>query len=373
MSVLLRPAVLLTLCVGVASACGKSENDWPVTPPHEYTYDEFTAQLPNFLCNHLIRCPTPEADALLSRALFQSVARCIDVLKQGTGVSPRTVDRGSAIEAGRIVFHADEAREYLESLGGPCDPPGVGADLTAGGTFEGTVAPGGSCLASVECVTGSYCEHAEGACPGVCAKLKPTGNACVRGAECESMYCSGDICSKLTVAPEADAGEPCGLETGTSATKTPCARDLFCQGQPTGLCRKAIPADAPCVGPNDVCAPDHLCLTDIDSTKRCRPVTIVEEGERCAGETSPDIRLCDAVSSLACEMDTCTSLASGTEGSRCVRTAFGDSCAAGLHCAQATETCEKLGQAGDPCTASDECASGWCVSGTGTCSAEPCE
>jgi hypothetical protein len=363
----------LTLCVGAAAACGKSENDWPVTPPDEYSYDEFVAQLPEFVCSHFMRCPTPEADVLLPRALFHSIARCMDVVNQGNAISRRNFDPRGAIKAGRIVFHADEAHGYLDSLAGPCDSSGVEADPTAGGAFEGTVAAGGSCIASVECETGHYCEHAEGACPGVCAKLRPTGAACGRSAECESSYCSADICSKLTVAPEAADGEPCGLQTGAYATKTPCARGLFCQGQPTGVCRKAIPADAPCAGPNDVCVLDHLCLTDIDSTKRCRPIAVVQQGDRCTDETSPDVRLCDAFSSLACDQGTCASFASGAEGGACVRTAFGDSCAAGLRCAPATQTCERLGQAGESCAASDECASGWCVSGSGTCSAERCE
>jgi hypothetical protein len=376
MSILHRPAAvwpLCALCVGVASACGKSENDWPVTPPDKYTYDEFAAQLPDFLCGHFMRCPAPEADVLLPRALFRSVARCVEVLNQAEGATRRNFDPRSAIKAGRIVFHPDEARGYLDSLAGPCDSSGVEADPTAGGAFEGTVAPGGSCVARVECETGNYCEHAEGACPGVCTKLKPTGEACAGSTDCESSYCSADTCSKLTLLPEAADGEPCGFQSGAYATRTPCAQGLFCQGLPTGVCRKAIPADAPCVGPNDVCALDHLCLTDVDSTKRCRPIAVAQEGDRCTGETSPDIRLCDAFSSLACEQNVCVSFASGTEGSGCVRTLFGDSCADGFHCALATQTCEQLGQTGDPCSASDECASGWCVSGNGTCSAERCE
>lgn len=373
MSFLLRSAALLTLCVGAASACGKSENAWPVTPPDEYTYREFAAQLPESLCSHFMRCPAPEADVLLPRALFHSVERCLSVLNQGEDASRRNFDPLNAITAGRIVFHPDEARAYVDALAGPCDSSDLEGDATAGGAFEGTVATGESCVASVECAEGDYCDHAEGACPGVCANLKPTGAACARSAECESSYCSADICSKLTVAREAGDGEPCGLQIGAYATKTPCARGLFCQGQPTGICRKAIPADAPCTGPNDVCVLDHLCLTDIDGAKRCRPVAVVQEGGRCTGETSPDIRLCDAFASLACNQDACTSFASGAEGSGCVRTLFGDSCVDGLHCAPATQTCERLGQAGDSCSASDECASGWCISGNGTCSSERCE
>jgi hypothetical protein len=367
-------AAMLALTLAFASGCGKSENDWPVIPPDEYTFAEFSGQLPEFLCGHLMRCPAPDADLLLTRALFHSVARCMDVFARGSGGTGRNFDPGAAIEAGRVVFHAEAAHAYLDSLAGPCDySTRVEADATAGGAFEGTVATGGSCVASVECKKGDFCDHAAGACPGLCAKLRETGEACTRGSECGSNYCSAGTCSKLTVAPPAEAGEPCGLEPGAYAAQTPCAAGLFCQGQPAGVCRQEIPSNAPCLGEDDVCSLDHLCLTDVDSIKRCRAVAIVQQGDRCTGETSPDIRLCDAFASLACEQDTCTSFASGADGSGCVRTVFGDSCASGLYCAQATRVCERLGQAGDPCTASDQCASGWCISGGGTCSEDRCE
>jgi hypothetical protein len=368
-----RPAALLAASLAFASACGKTENDWPVTPPSAYTYSEFSEQLPEFLCSHLMHCPAPKAEVLLPRALFRTIARCMDVFTRELGDPSRNYDPRPAVKAGRIVFHDDAARAYLDRLAGPCDSSDPETDPTAGGALEGTVATGGSCVAAVECEKGNYCDHGGGACPGVCTKLKPTGEACADAAECASTYCSAGLCSKLTVASPAPAGKPCGLEIGAYATMTPCDKGLFCQGQPTGICRPEIPGDAPCTSPDDICELDHLCLMDIDGSRRCRPVAIAQDGEACTGETKPAINMCDAFSSLSCDQGTCTSVASGAQGTPCVRTAFGDSCASGLYCAEATLVCEPLGQTGDPCTAAEQCASGWCVSGDGTCSEERCE
>jgi Dickkopf N-terminal cysteine-rich region len=106
---------------------------------------------------------------------------------------------------------------------------------------------------------------------------------------------------------------------------------------------------------------------------RCRPISVVAAGEACSGASMSDVRLCDTFSFLICEQGTCVAPASTNEGSSCVRTDFIDGCDAGLYCASQTHVCLKLKNSGDPCTSTEECASGYCMSGSGTCSDTHCD
>lgn len=367
-----RRTALLAGALALASACKKTENDWPVTPVRPYTYSDFSARLPEYMCDRLMRCPDAASTVLLSRTLFQSATRCTDLLTQAMA-RPGGYDTRGAIAAGRVVFHDDAAHAYLDDLAGPCDSSGIEYDLSAGGTLEGTVAEGGACTSLVECKPGTYCSHDGGACPGTCQKTKSIGDQCGSGEVCGSNNCSGGICSKPTVTAPAASGEPCGLLSSSDTTETRCAPDLFCQGTPSGVCRSEIPGDAPCSSENDVCVLGHLCMTDVDGVKRCRPVAVSQKGEICTNETNPDLTLCDSFSNLLCDQGTCTSVASGTEGSRCVHTYLTDSCNTGLHCGSTSGVCERLGQAGEPCSEAEQCKSHWCISASGTCSAEPCQ
>lgn len=366
-----RHTLSLAAALLIHTACKRTENDWPTPTPHGYSYSQFADQLPGYFCEHLINCPDAREEIQVQRTLLLSVARCTQVATNQSG-GLWQLELGDAVDSKRVIFHADEAHAYLDSLT-TCASSIVQADPWAGGAFEGTIEPGGECATATECTSGNYCSHDGGACPGTCAKLKPTGADCTENAECASKYCNANLCSKYEVLEPAAAGEPCGVVPGAYATEIPCGKDLWCQGKPTGTCRKPVPADAPCTGPGDVCEIGHLCLTDVDDAKRCRPIDVAAgEGDLCTGETSPDVRLCDSFSFLTCEQSKCVGRAGGAEGGACVRTVFGDSCDPGLHCAAASQLCEPLGQAGDGCTGNDQCASGYCSSGSGTCSAISC-
>lgn len=373
MADLRRPASLGLLAWGLVWGCGSTEAQWPVQTAPPYTYSKYASELPEFYCDRLMDCPSADASLMRESLLFGSIDKCITVISADFA-DPRRFDASSDIKSGRIRFHADAARAYLDHLSRDCDSSVLAADPYAGGGLEGTLDTGASCQVSVECKNGNYCDHANGACPGTCTAKKADGSPCQSGTECASEYCGAEsTCDKLTLAPLAAAGDPCGLASGSNPVETLCGAGLWCDGRPAGHCRKPIPADAPCNAASDLCVGGHLCLTDVDGMKRCRPVAVVGKGELCTGENSPDVRICDSLSYLACEQSSCTGVSASNEGAACIPGDFGDSCDTGLYCDSATRLCQKLGQAGDPCTAGAGCASGYCISGTGTCSGTFCD
>lgn len=118
--------------------------------------------------------------------------------------------------------------------------------------LQGTVAAGGVCWRSLECVAGTYCDHgytAARTCPGTCrAQLEP-GRVCTVARQClasagRTARCEGGRCVDATDAPDAAEGAPCGaIPAGTdSVSVVGCAPGLYCEPAINGMltCRRIL-------------------------------------------------------------------------------------------------------------------------------------
>lgn len=137
------------------------------------------------------------------------------------------------ISAGRIIYHGDHARLCLDEIAAqPCEEWGGNYPLdrypACRQIYEGTIALGGACTLSDECIDG-YCSSSSGggacvayqqngeSCPGpcrpellclpdiasgaakVCAPPLPDGAACDRDLDCASAFCMANVCSLPTL------------------------------------------------------------------------------------------------------------------------------------------------------------------------------
>jgi hypothetical protein len=150
------------------------------------------------------------------------------------------------ITAGLISFNASQAAacssavaaltcSSIFGLGGVSAPPACDAAMT------GTVATGGTCYSSNDCVSG-YCtwELSTGTCPGTCQPFRAQGQSC-QGPDCAAgLVCDGGTCKA-----QAGVGGAC-----------PCQNGLWCDGS---ICKAQLPSGSSCVPSNSGCSPFATC------------------------------------------------------------------------------------------------------------------
>lgn len=84
-----------------------------------------------------------------------------------------------------------------------CTPGSVCTDLViSNDQLKGTCGPpkkaGGECRIFYECEVGLTCDAANSLNAGVCAALRPNGDACTNQFDCQSGACESDLCSVPT-------------------------------------------------------------------------------------------------------------------------------------------------------------------------------
>jgi hypothetical protein len=142
----------------------------------------------------------------------------------GTSFNAGYANLQMSVDAGRTRYHGDRARRCLDTMAAlPCPLWGIGEAVNrlsdCNTTFEGQVAPGGTCARDQECASG-YCETSTGTCVArpkqgepctearcelglaclndawggaACGASRPDGSACYVGAECAS-FCDANVC-----------------------------------------------------------------------------------------------------------------------------------------------------------------------------------
>jgi hypothetical protein len=188
--------------------------------------DDFVAAYRDAYCRHLVRCRTYAAlDACLA-----------DSKAVPAGDQP---DRCAleSIDAGRLVWHADQAHACIDAIGtwlcgdhpvpsecfsvstgavepgdacmsrgdcrfGSCEVSPDPDEECALGTCSGGIHPpvpvGGSCRTSVDCVVGAYCsQYAPGHGGLFCFAFLKEGEECYYWQMCEpGLQCTNNVCKR---------------------------------------------------------------------------------------------------------------------------------------------------------------------------------
>lgn len=139
----------------------------------------------------------------------------------------------SSIEAGRMVFHAEEIEACLERVANiSCDElnwrhADEDAYTRCTDVLEPTVAIGGACLLDADCVSG-FCRGGDyyGDDQGTCAEVFAEGEDCAgREGICgDGLYCDG------TCVPKLAPGESCSGDYDCASHKCDLGGSLECQG-----------------------------------------------------------------------------------------------------------------------------------------------
>jgi hypothetical protein len=295
-------------------------------------YDHFADTLIDARCTYYVRCGVA-ASGTECTAFYQRVA----------ADNPST---NAAIDAGKILYHADVAQDCLDAYAAlSCDTTQQPVDALdiCNGVLTGTVAAGGACAFDKECASQSCdvpsCPDA--CCTGTCG---PPSSLPTVGQPC-TAFCAGDAyCG-------ADSICHAPLAQGAACTTEPCANGLYCAGRTStnpGRCEPLPHLGQPCEG---ACA---------------------EIGATCAGGFCVEI----GVSGDACTSDAGCSMFYQCNGTACaLLPTLGMPCRTSCYEAAYCDgtTCVAQKPNGATCLRSDECQSHYCDSEqvAGTCADVP--
>jgi hypothetical protein len=295
-------------------------------------YDHFADTLIDARCTYFVRCGLV-ANGTECTAFYQRVAT----------ENPST---NAAIDAGKLVYHADVAQDCLDAYAAlSCDSTQqpVGALDICNNILTGTVAMGGACAFDQECESDNCvvpsCTAA--CCTGTCgapSALPSVGQPC-------TAFCAGDAycgADSICHAPLAD---------GAACMTEPCAYGLYCAGRTATL------------------------------PGRCKPLPHL--GEACEGACAEVGAICDAGTCVGVGVrgDPCTADAQCSQFYQCA----GSQCALlptlGMPCRTTCyeaaycdgTTCIAQKPNGASCLRGDECDTHYCERGeaAGTCSDLP--
>ncbi|NVB80343.1 MAG: hypothetical protein HOV81_18260 [Kofleriaceae bacterium] len=325
--------LVLVLVFGLLAAC--DDDDGGGGGP--IRIEDLTSALQSKYCNVYVQC-----------GLIEDLATC-RTLFVDTPVDPDLI---AAVNAGKVIYHADQAAECLDGLAGSCDAtdaPDEHEPEACDRTFEGTVAEGGQCALDEECISQDCyvpsCPDAccQGTCePGAITPRPHLGDSCVADTRCVDSYCdeATAICSAY-------------LADGASCTSSEQCTSASCLGT---LCRPRAATGEPC-GPLAECA--LIGDTCSQSTTLCAPVGLIGDPCTTYADCSP-IYTCDETTN------------------KCTRGAIaGESCAQTFdcydrsYCDTTTMICTARKADGQPCEADSMCVSDVCDPVSSTCITPP--
>lgn len=325
----------LVLAIGLLAACGGDDGGGPIP------IGGLEEAIVNAYCNIYVTC-----------GLIEDMATCRQ-LDVDADVNESII---AAVEAGKVIYHPDKARECLNAIAGSCDRLAInrGDDSNAcDETFEGTVAAGGQCAISEECVS-SNCDVPscpDACCQGTCVGDAPPprprlGDTCGDTAPCVDSFCDTDTLTCVAYRPN---GEAC-----TSTNQ--CA---------AGTCSNMVCTALPNTG--EACTPSQV------SSSVCRDL-----GDTCSATSSTCVAYgltgdpCTAASDCS-PIYTC-----GTAGTCQLRPRLGDTCGgtAGScidrsYCEPTTMTCTAPQADGSTCESDSQCTSNNCDFDLGQCTTPP--
>lgn len=305
----------LVLALVLLAACGDDDSggDIPITGLENAVVGAY--------CSIYVNCGLVD-DAATCRMLYTDIE-----------LDPSLI---AAVQAGKVIYHPDKARECLNGLSSTCDRSTFNRNDNSEAcdqTFEGTVGANGQCAMNEECIS-SQCDVpacpdacCQGTCIGDTPETRPhVGEACGQGGSCVASYCNSTTlvcepyladgmpcttggsclngaCINQLCAAYPAAGESCGGTTGTSL----CA-DLGYQCSTTTMTCVAYGLTGdPCTAARD-CSPIYQCGTS--GTCELGPTL----GDPCSDTQSPG----NCIDHSYCEPTTFTCTAPKADGAMCV-------------------------------------------------------
>jgi hypothetical protein len=209
-----------SLALAALAGCGNPYQDYQVSYNRAY-------------CQALFRCCTVD-QAMMRGPMASDESTCESVLNGG--ISSGSFQTG--IDKGVLTFDSGHASTCLSSYTAAlatCDAPvDVSTFLPAcDQVVSGTVATGGDCLGSYECVPGDYCQL--NFTSGACQPAAASGAACAAGGCLPGLACGvdGKCAGYLEVGATCDASTQCKsvscvamMTAGMCATQT--VRQYLC-------------------------------------------------------------------------------------------------------------------------------------------------
>lgn len=324
----------LVLAVALLAACGDDGSSGPIP------IEDLDSTLVNAACGLYVNCGLIE-DAATCRSLDLDIGFLDPSLR-------------AAVDAGKVIYHGDKARECLGSLPASCDRTDFerSDDSACDAIFEGTVAGGGQCAMDEECISQQCnvpgCPDAccQGTCVGDAPPVLPmVGQSCAMTFQCQDGFCDGQT---QTCVAYRQLGEAC---TGSGQ----CGQG----GCINNVCTRLA-------GPGEACNPvstsgaqcADLGYTCSTATSTCKPYGLT--GDPCLNERecSP---LYECNASQVCQLRS-------TRGDVCDPQSFG--CIDRSYCDATTLTCNEPKADGAACMEDEEC-SGDCDFDTNTCVTPP--
>jgi MYXO-CTERM domain-containing protein len=234
----------------------------------------------------------------------------------------------------------------------------------------------GLCADDDDCVATAYCNPSQ-----ACTPKKVNGLSCAAANECTSGACADGVCCTSDCSGGCDACNlPSSVGTCTllpvGSAGAPSCAPYVCDGS-AASCPVSCVASSDCA-PNHYCSPLGTCLPQQGGGTSC------SAPHQCATGLCVDDYCCDAACDEAC--DACN--LAGTEGVCSIRS-MGEigtpscapyvcdgsaapcpgSCVSDVDCSpdhfcDASQQCVPELAQGEPCTAPEQCSTGFCVDGT---------
>lgn len=323
----------LALVIALLAAC--DDDGGPIS------IDDLPAELTNAFCNLYVNCGLIE-DHSTCRSLYLDL----------------DVDESliAAVDAGKVIYHEDKARECLSGVGASCERASAlsGTNTEAcDETFEGTVGAGGQCAMNEECKSRDCdvpaCPDAccQGTCVGDVATPRPrVGESCLMNTQCVDSYCDFTSNTCLAIKPigaTCTASRECGADVCANqvCTKRPGPGEACNNGTVGGQCNLI----------GYTCSPTSLT---------CVPVGL--SGDPCTSQSE------------CSEVYNCGPSGTCVLGPRLGETCgeIEGNCIDNSYCDFSTLKCTAPKPDGAACDADNECQSDVCDSGgTNTCVTEP--
>jgi hypothetical protein len=227
MQTFLPKCVALAMLVTLAG-CGSSSSGGG-----SVARENFVSESAKATCHHLYGCC--DATELMADPTWGTTeAECVTM--QTPVLTSAVMNLLAGVDAGRIVYHADRAKQCLDSIAALSCGWGIyySTRYVSGcaHVFDGTVATGDACTLDEECMSG-FCS------PTGCAARLAVGEACTSPTACQDgLYCpvsAGDHCVAV-----AKIGQAC--EVSISCENNSC---VIPDGQTSGTCGPPMMCNGP--------------------------------------------------------------------------------------------------------------------------------
>jgi hypothetical protein len=347
-------------CSNPTGACVSSAAGSPGAPPCS-----------PYLCSGSATCPTSCAgDANCIATDWCNAGAC--VARQINGAPCSAPDQcASGLCANGFCCNAmcNDGCDRCDLAGstGTCTPVAPGTPSAACSPYlcngAGTSCPN-RCTVDGDCIASDFCNA------GVCTtKLNP-GTLCSSANQCASNFCVGGVCcmSACAGACQQCASGTCGL-SAKGAPGSPSCTPLTCDGGNPG-CPSQCFTDVDCIGgyfcnggtctpkypTGNSCSGNNQCGSGFCVSGTCCNVACGGACQSCAGGSCATV-------TAGSPSPSCAPLLCDGSSTGCPTSCSSDaSCAAGFYCATNMKCVSKQSQ-GAPCSASDQCALGFCVGG----------